>query len=301
MKIATITIFCNEDFRLEAWKRYYMEYRGDIGLHVIVNNGRKEDTQLLKTAFPDSLVLESPTPNMMASYNMALREILKDPEVDAIAQIVNDIRLSEAGLSTLYGLLEADRGLFAVSPVLLGKDCDVIDCYGCEINHRNLDFVHLDSGRRISDLSDPMREVSGLPAGIFLARRSYYETLGFQDERLEMYADEIDMGLRVAAEGLKMAATTAVLAWHQHVNRGGKAVRSERAAFLMGRNPVYIARKYPRRFSVVRVYFRRMFRGLDEIRSAIMHRKTADHYRFGLALMKGATAGLRMKRVIGQE
>lgn len=298
MKIAAVTIYCNEDFRLEAWRRYYEEYRGDVGMHVIVNNGSKEDTPLLKAAFPDSMVLESPTPNMMASYNLALREILKDPDVDAIAQIVNDIRLSEGALATLYGLLEADGRLFAVSPVLLGKDSDVIDCYGCEINSRNLDFVHLDSGRRFSDLTDPVREVSGLPAGIFLARRVHYEKLGFQDERLEMYADEIDMGIRVAEAGLKMAVTTAARAWHQHVNRGGKAVRSERAAFLMGRNPVYIARKYPRRFSVLRVFSRRIFRGLDEIRSALMHRKTADHYRFGRALMRGAAAGLRMKKAI---
>lgn len=296
MKIAAVTIYCNEDFRLEAWKRYYEEYRGDIGLHVIVNNGRKEDTPLLRAAFPDSLVLESPTPNMMASYNLALREILKDPEIDAIAQIVNDIRLSEGALPTLYRMLEADGGLFAVSPVLLEKDSEVVDCYGCEINLRNLDFVHLDSCRRLSDLTDPVREVSGLPAGIFLARRSQYEKLGFQDERLEMYADEVDMGIRVAAEGLRMAVTTSARAWHQHVNRDGKAVRSERAAFLMGRNPVYIAWKYRPRFSVLRVFSRGVFRGIDEIRSAVMHRKTVDHYRFGLALMRGAAAGLRMRK-----
>lgn len=298
MKIATVTIYCNEGFRLEAWRRYYEEYRGDIGLHVIVNNGSKEDTPLLRETFPGSVVLESPTPNMMASYNLALREILKDPEVDAIAQIVNDIQLSKGALVTLYGLLEADGSLFAVSPVLLANDSDVVDCYGCEINPRNLDFVHLDSGRRFSDLIDPLREVSGLPAGIFLARRSHYAELGFQDEHLEMYADEIDMGIRVAEAGLKMAATTSARAWHQHVNRGGKAVRSERAAFLMGRNPVYIARKYPQQFSVIRVYFRGMFRGLDEIRSAMMHGKSSDHYRFGWALMKGAVSGLRMKKSI---
>ncbi len=39
MKIATITIFCNEEFRLNNWKELYNEYKDDVALHVIVNNG----------------------------------------------------------------------------------------------------------------------------------------------------------------------------------------------------------------------------------------------------------------------
>ena len=296
MKIASITIYCNERFRLEAWKSYYDEYKDELYRHIIVNNGDPAETPVLRSTFPDSFVLESPTPNMMASYNMALRHILDHyPEVDAIAQIVNDIRLSKGCFSILYDYLFSNPALAMVSPVLLQKDSDIIDCYGCTINVRNLDFIHNDAGRHLGEIQEGTRLVTGLPAGIFLARRSHYEKFGFQDERLEMYADEVDMGIRVAAEGLEMAAMTTARAWHQHVNRGGKAVRSERAAFLMGRNPVYIARKYPRRFSVLRVCARRMFRGLDEIRSAMMHRKSPDHYRFGWSLMKGAVAGLRMR------
>ena len=99
MKIATITLFCREWFRADAWKRYYDGYKGEVYLHVIVNNGDPEDTDRLREMFPESLVLRSQTSNMMASYNLALREILRNPEVDAIAQIVNDIQLSPGALS----------------------------------------------------------------------------------------------------------------------------------------------------------------------------------------------------------
>ncbi|MBP5218522.1 MAG: hypothetical protein J6Z47_06200, partial [Bacteroidales bacterium] len=106
MKIAAITIFCDEHFRADAWRQYYNEYKDDLYLHVIVNNGNPEDMEYLQERFPESLVLFSPTRNMMASYNLALQAVLKDPEVDAVAQIVNDIRLSPHGFSTLYGYLE---------------------------------------------------------------------------------------------------------------------------------------------------------------------------------------------------
>jgi hypothetical protein len=41
MKIASVTIYCNERFRLEAWKEYYAGYRDELYLHVIVNNGMR--------------------------------------------------------------------------------------------------------------------------------------------------------------------------------------------------------------------------------------------------------------------
>lgn len=294
MKIAAITIFCDERFRADAWRQYYEEYKDDLYLHVIVNNGNPEDMGYLQELFPESLVLFSPTRNMMASYNLALQAILKDPEVDAVAQIVNDIRLSLHGFSTLYGYLEDNPALAMVSPVLLRKDSETVDCYGCTIDPRTLDFIHEDAGRDWRDNPEEFRLVSGLPAGIFLARRSLYEEFGFQDEMLEMYSDEVEMGIRVARLGYRLGVTSRVRAWHQHVNPEGKAPRNPRAGYLMGRNQVYIAGKFFSKAKKVRVSLHMMVRGLDEVRSALMHGKGRDFRRFGWQMIRGAFAGLRM-------
>jgi len=37
MKIASVTLFCNEGFRLNPWVRYFSEYKDDIYLQIIVN------------------------------------------------------------------------------------------------------------------------------------------------------------------------------------------------------------------------------------------------------------------------
>ena len=294
MKIAAITIFCDERFRADAWRQYYEEYKDDLYLHVIVNNGNPEDTVYLQERFPESLVLFSPTRNMMASYNLALQAVLKDPEVDAVAQIVNDIRLSPRAFSTLCGYLEDDPTLAMVSPVLLRKDSETVDCYGCTIDPRTLDFIHEDAGRDWRENPEEFRLVSGLPAGIFLARRSLYEQFGFQDEKLEMYSDEVDMGIRVARLGYRLGATNRARAWHQHVNPGSVAHRNPRVGYLMGLNQVYIACKYFSKKMRTRVSLHMMIRGLDEVRSAVMHRKGRDFRRFGWQMLRGAFAGLRM-------
>ena len=46
MKIASVTLFCNEGFRLNHWAQYFSEYKDDIYLQIIVNNGNPEDTIL---------------------------------------------------------------------------------------------------------------------------------------------------------------------------------------------------------------------------------------------------------------
>ena len=182
-----------------------------------------------------------------------------------------------------------------VSPVLLKKDSDIVDSLGCTIDPKNLNFVHNEVDRPLRELGKQERFVTALPAGIVLARRDLYDQFGFQDEALMMYADEIDMGIRVARLGYRLGATTSAQAWHQHVNPGGRTVRSLNAAYFMGRNPVYIARKYYSAWRVAVVFFYRIYRGLDEVRSALMHGKGKDYRRFGWYMAKGAFAGLKMR------
>lgn len=297
MKLATITLFCREGFRLEAWKRYFSEYGHDIALHVIVNNGDPSDTALLKTEFPHSLVLESPSPNMMYSYNLALREILKNPEIDAIGQIVNDIRIEPGGLERLWETLFSREDMFAISPILLKKDSEIIDCFGCEIKRTNYRFVHLDCDKLLSSVPAEVRLVNGLPAGVFLAKRSFYERLGFQDESIYMYADEVDMGIRVEEVGLVMAATSFVKAWHQHQFREASAGAhaNSSAGYFIGRNSVYIARKYESSLRVAWVFLYQVFRGIDIWRSALFHMKRDGSFPYGWAMIRGCFVGLYHK------
>ena len=128
MVIAVITVFHKERFRVDDWKRYYAEYREDVSLHVIVNNGDPEDDSYLQESFPSSKILFCPSSSLMVAYNQGLREVLAHPEVDAVAQVGNDIRIEAGGLKALYDYLFSQDGLAMVAPVLLRKDSDVVDC-----------------------------------------------------------------------------------------------------------------------------------------------------------------------------
>lgn len=293
MKIATITLFCKERFRIEKWIEYYNEYKEDVYLHVIVNNGNVEDTDFLKTMFPKSIVLYCPTNNLVASYNMGMKEIFLHKEIDAIGQITNDIKLSDRGFSKLYDFLYSNPKYGMVSPILFEKDSFVINQYGSTISLQNLSFNHNLQGCQLSEIKQTVMECSGLPAGINLAKREMYEKVGLQDEQIIMYADETDLDIRIAREGYLLAVTSEIHAWHQHSFEPGKQIRNNYAAYYMGRNHIYIARKHYGGKILFQTIIYHTKRAIGYIGACIIHFKSKEEFTYYLFFLRGVWAGIR--------
>lgn len=244
MKIASVTLFCNEGFRLNHWVQYFSEYKDDIYLQIIVNNGNPEDTIPLKSAFPDAVVLFSKTSNMIASYNLAIKYVLEKTDADSILQITNDLRIEKGGLAQIHEILFREQQYGMISPILLKKDSEIVENYGAEIDFSNMLFRHIDRNVHYKDVKPDIAFRTGLPGGCFLTKRVVYENIGLQDERINMYSDEVDTGIKCANKGYKLLSTKLVKSWHQHIFPSGRNQRSCSASYFMSRNPIYLARKY---------------------------------------------------------
>lgn len=251
MKIASITIFCNERFRLEKWIEYYSEYKNEIFIHIIVNNGDEKDSTLLKEAFPDSVVLNSGTMSLCTAYNIGLRYIQQyDSEVDSILFLGNDIKIEPHTISRLWNYLYSNKKYGMVSPVVLEKDSDIIETYGADFRSFTLRFIHLDRGKKVSEVI-PEKICGALPGAINLSRIEFYQSIGNLDDSLYMYYDEVDIAIKAKISGYVLAVTSSCVVWHQHSNIGSSNARNPLAAFFQGRNAIYLSRKY---FGFVRVF-----------------------------------------------
>ena len=244
MKIASVTLYCNEDFRLKQWINLYNEYKSEIYLHVIVNNGEEEDSEMLKSYFPDSIVLYSSSNNMTHSYNVGVQEIMKDKEVEAIMQITNDIRFLSGTITSLYERLMADSKLAVIGPVMLKRDSDIIESFGYIVPKYYSDAVALYREIPYKELNEDFKYVSFVPGGAIMVKRSAYDEFGYQDEKLHMYNDERDMFIRFDKLGYKEGVLCTAKAWHQHEFRPGSSMRTPIATYLTTRNRVYITSKY---------------------------------------------------------
>ena len=100
-------------------------------------------------------------------------------------------------------------------------------------------------GKSYRDIQEKVHYATTVTGGMNIAKRSFYEsTVGLQDEKLFMYSDEVDMGLRAQKVGVKMAAVGDALAWHQHINPPGQTHRLPYSKYLIARNKVYLGKKH---------------------------------------------------------
>ena len=244
MKIAVITIYCNECYRLDNWTKLYETYKDETYLHIIINNGQIGDNHMLSTCFPNSKVLYSENKNMTYSYNLGLKEAFSNPEVDAIMQVTNDVKFELGTLTQLYDKLMSDPSLAVIGPVMLKRDSNIIESFGYIINKYYGDSLALYSGMSFDDLTESFKYVSCVPGGAIMVKRSAYEKFGMQDEKIHMYCDERDMYIRFHKLGYKEGVLCTPKPWPQHVFKPGTSTRNTIASYLTTRNRIYITKKH---------------------------------------------------------
>ena len=299
MKIAVVSMTRNDDFRLNHWKQYFEDYRDELYKHIVVDNGSSfEYINDLKKHFPDSTIIElGYNGGCTGAYNAGIKYALSDPKVEAIALIGNDVKIEKGGLTKLYKLLFSHPDYGMVGPVILKKDSDIIESFGCSLNLRTGLSTILNSGRNISELRGKTMEVGYVAGGANISKRSFYETdgVGLQDENLFMYGDERNMALRAVRKGYKEIVTSDVLAWHQHINKqylSGKNedARNPMVGFLIARNFTYTQKEFfNRRITYIAVAYLL----LNAVAVFLRHITNKTRRQYFYNYLKGIKAGLR--------
>lgn len=293
--IAVITVTRNDGFKLKEWYEHYLEYKDDVFLHIIVDNDSNPVYfEEYKKLFSESVIIElGYNGGSTAAYNAGIKYALNDPKVDAISLIGNDIKMPRGTLPELYKLLQSDKSYGMVAPVLINKDSDqIVDCYGEILNRKNMNLVVLNNRANVSTLPDILVSDT-LPGGCNLSSREFYEKVGLQDENFFMYADEVDMGIRGERLGFKFVSTTKAKAWHMHINEPGAVNRNPMAAYLMGRNHIYLAKKLFGKKEVFCTIVHRLKSAAIFFISCVKHNKKKEDYRYAWAFTKGVLAGIR--------
>lgn len=254
MKIAAITLTYNDDYKFNEWYNHYTEYKDDLYLHIIVdNNSNKNYLKKVKETFTESYIIERESNGgCTGAYNDAIEYALSIPDIDSIMLIANDIRLKKGAVSILHKTMLSDSKMGMIAPIFLRKDSDIVDDFGCKISN-TLIMQPYCKGRKIENIKESINYCEAVTGGMNLAKREFYETVGLQDNKLFMYSDEVDMGIRAKDCGFTMAVISDAVSWHQHINKNVKSDRRDPyTQYLAGRNKVYVAKKH---FGTLRVLY----------------------------------------------
>ena len=246
MNIAAITITYNDDYKFKEWCEHYEVYKDVIKYHVIVDNSSTpEYLAKVKSYFSNSIIIENKVnEGCTGAYNKGIAKALEFKDVDSIMLIGNDIRIGSNDIQKLYEFLFSKENYGMVSPVLLTPGTNIIECFGSKLNYLAVDqrpYV----GECIDDNNiPPYRECEYVTGGMNLSKRAFYEKVGLQDEKLFMYADELDMYFRSKKNGFVEAVTKDSVAYHCHINPNNSNIRRPEMFYLHGRNIVYLYRKH---------------------------------------------------------
>ena len=244
MKIAAITITYNDGYKFNEWCSHYEKYKNELYLHIIVDNNSINDYRIMvQNYFTNSVIIDMGyNGGCTASYNAGIKYALNNKEVDVIVLIGNDMMIETGHLTKLYNFLFSDEKFGMVEPIILENDSSIND-FGCEIS-KELILKPYMKGKQTKDIDEVFHVSATVTGGMNMAKRTFYEEVGLQDENLFMYSDEVDMGLRAMEKGFLMAATKKARAWHMHINESNKDRRHPFSRYLIARNKIYLGRKH---------------------------------------------------------
>lgn len=243
MRIAGISMTYNDGYKIKEWYEHYCEYKNDLEIFVIVDNGSDpEYLEELHNTFGDAIIIERKSNGgCTAAYNDGIKYVLENTDIEAIMIIANDMKVSKSCLPSLYEYLYGDEKLGIVSTAILYKNTDIVDNYGHFVDKINM--ICCNQGDRLSELSEKRKYTDLVSGGFTMAKREFYLKAGLQDESLFMYGDEIDTTYKARNAGFKIGVISEVYAWHWHINKEGDR-RFPASTYLINRNRIYLAKKY---------------------------------------------------------
>ncbi len=243
-KIAGISMTYNDGYKLNEWISHYKEYINELDYYVVVDNGSERAfVDSLYSSFPNAIIIErKDNGGCTAAYNDGIKYALDNTDADQIIIIGNDIRLSRGCIGVLSEYLSSDKSIGIVTSAMLHINSDVVDHFGVMEGYFGSSLC--ENGKKYDEIKNQEKETDLYGGGLYMFNRELCKTVGFQDEKLFMYSDEIDMAIRTRKAGYRVCVTSKSFAWHWHINEPGQKHRKPASKFLSARNRIYISKKY---------------------------------------------------------
>ena len=208
-------------------------------------------------------------------------------QADWIAILNNDVTLAPDWLCVLLSSAERQGAWFAAGKLLQAQNPQVIDGTFDEIS-RGACACRCGAGQPDSALWNQPRPIRFAPMTAALFRRDLFDQVGLLDERFESYLEDIDFGLRCAAQGKSGVYLPGAVA--SHLGSATLGAWNSDTVFHLARNQVLLALKHFQAEPRWPMVAGQLLWGMLALRHAA-----------GWAWLRGKLCGLKLARVIRGE
>jgi N-acetylglucosaminyl-diphospho-decaprenol L-rhamnosyltransferase len=204
---------------------------------VVVDNGSTDASVAAARAdFPEVTLLEL---GANLGFGTALNRAVAAHPAEAIVLLNSDVECEPGFCAALLGALE--DGVDTVAGVLLQeREPGLIDSAGVVADETlmGFDYLHGEPAGAAGAAAAPLGPTGG--AGLY--RRAAWEAVGGFDERIFLYYEDLDLALRIAAEGGRAALAPGARALHAYSASLGAASGAKYARTGWSRG--YMLRRY---------------------------------------------------------
>lgn len=205
---------------------------------LVVDDCSPDDTaSRIRQSFPDILLIQN---EENLGFAKTCNKGIAVGNSEILILVNSDVIADEKMVEKLVSEFEKNPGLGSASPLLMRPN-GTVDGLGICVDVTLSGFVRY-AGAQTEELSFPFAPVLAAYGAVAAYRRSAIEQVGYLDENIFMYGEELDLGLRLAAAGWTCVG---VLDAHgTHVGGAsiglGSSSQREKAAFGRG----YLLRSY---------------------------------------------------------
>ena len=204
---------------------------------VLVDNGSSDDSAALtRREFPEVKVLEL---GHNLGFGPALNRAVAEHPADSVILLNNDVECEPRFVEALLDGL--GEGVDSVAGVLLQESAPgLIDSAGvvADATLMGFDYLHGEPAAAALSAPDPL----GPTGGAALYRRAAFEGVGGFDERIFLYYEDLDLALRMAADGARCRLAGEARALHAYSASLGSASGEKFARTGWSRG--YMLRRY---------------------------------------------------------
>lgn len=218
---------------------------------IIVDNGSNDDSVfLVKTKFPDVILLESKVNlGVAGGRNLGINKAVKEFDFRYIVFLDNDVVLDKNYLMNLVDSFSFKKEIGIATPKCLSFQNPKLIEYagGIDVNFYTGRIKNIGSGNFDDARFNKSRY---LPAcgGLFMTTKDVLKSVGKFDEKFNPYGwEDVDFSVRAKRKGYEIFYNPKAIVYH----KGGKKTRTETASeyeFYKIKNYFYLLRKHATSF-----------------------------------------------------
>ncbi|MEK7653529.1 MAG: glycosyltransferase family 2 protein, partial [Patescibacteria group bacterium] len=189
---------------------------------VIDNNSADSAVGYLKEVYPEVKIVENKKNHGFAEANNQGFFLAKKWGADYLLLLNQDAIMEKNCLPRLVKLIESDETIAAVQPkILLYPEKDKINSLGNSIHFLGFAYCNYYKEKDQQGITQPFETPYSSGAACLL-RVSAIDEVGFFDDRLFMYHEDVDLGWRLRLAGYKSMLNPLAVIYHKYNYRKAK-------------------------------------------------------------------------------